>query len=257
MQSLTIYITPLEDSQNTFAFRFLSSTLLHIICIRTFPKRFTNGHASASFSCTFKTACSKRLQVSFQGIAAKPLKIWTQKSVKIKTLRKMFMEEILPRLTWRIFLICFYSLLGVHIISQLASRISSINYRPKFWQPPDSFSATSVLKKAVLLSLFNTTHQANPETKKEVFEFFVNFCGRRCVSFFYLWVMFHLHDATHLTFSAFWVHKNLSVVQEKSRFPKYERPTARLLKFLAPPAQKWSLNWEHERTSNKFFQANF
>lgn len=167
----------------------------------------------------------------------------------------MFTEEILPRLTWRIFLICFCSLLGVHIISQLLSRISSINYRPKFWQPPDSFSATSVLKKAVLLSLFNTTHQADPETKKEVFEFFVNFCGRRWASFFYLWAIFH--DATHLTFSAFWVHKNLSVVQEKSRFPKYERPTARLLKFLAPPAQKWSLNWEHERTSNKFFQANF
>lgn len=37
VQSLTIYITPLEDSQNTFAFRFLSSTLLHIICIRIFP----------------------------------------------------------------------------------------------------------------------------------------------------------------------------------------------------------------------------
>ena len=177
--------------------------------------RFTNGGLPLRRSLALSRLLVPSACKSPPGIATERLKIWSQKSVKIKTLL-MFMEEILPRLTWRIFLICFYSLLGVHIISQLASRISSINYRPKFWQPPDSFSATSVLKKAVLLGLFNTTHQANPETKKEVFEFFVNFCGRRWVSFFYLWVIFHLHDATHLP-SAHSEFTRTSVLSKRSQ----------------------------------------
>ncbi len=254
--------------------------LWKFICIRIFQKRFTSGHASASFSFTFKTACSKRLQVSWRKSEShkvhesskasqrnrcrSDLRVWSAICQNKNT------SDVHGRnpARWHGESSMFVVFCRFHIISQLVSRISSIN-SPQFWQPPDSFSATSVLKKAVLLSLFNTSRQANPETKMEVFELFVNFGGRRWVSCFYGWVMFHLHvawrkgnwcNSSDLQRMFIRFHENLSVVQEKSRFPKYERPTARLLKFLAPPvAQNWSLNWERTSLilSNKFLEDSW
>ena len=257
------------------------ANLWKFICIRIFQKRFTSGHASASFSFTFKTACSKRLQVSWRKSEShkvhesskasqrnrcrSDLRVWSAicqnkntSDVHGRNPAPVDMEN-LP---------CLLFFARFHIISQLVSRVSCIN-SPQFWQPPDSFSATSVLKKAVLLSLFNTSRQANPETKMEVSELFVNFGGRRWVSCFYGWVMFHLHvawrkgnwcNSSDLQRMFIRFHENLSVVQEKSRFPKYERPTARLLKFPAPPvAQNWSLNWERTSLilSNKFLEDSW